>query len=145
MPRWNIYTLEGTISRQDKDKLAEQITALYVDLGIPAFLVNVFFHEMPISRFYSGGKAEHNSVCLYIDHAARNFDTEPKDMRLNFIKKVNEIASPIHGKGTKWEYNIYDHPRDNWRINGMIPPMDYPEVLKEWIAKNDPFQYDGSG
>jgi hypothetical protein len=66
-------------------------------------------------------------------------------MRLNFIKKVNEIASPILGKGTKWEYNIYEHHRDNWRINGMIPPMDHPEVLKQWVAKNEPVQYDGSG
>jgi phenylpyruvate tautomerase PptA (4-oxalocrotonate tautomerase family) len=74
MPRWKIYNLEGTISRQDKDKLAEQLTALYVDLGIPAFWVNVFFHEMSVSRFYSGGKAEHNLVFFHIDHAEKNFD-----------------------------------------------------------------------
>ena len=144
MPRWNIYTLEGTLARKDKDTLAEQITALYVSLGIPAFWVNVFFHEMPVSRFYSGGKAEHNSVFFHIDHAARNFETQPEEVRLGFIKKVNEIAGPILGKGLKWEYNIYDHPRDNWRINGMIPPMDHPEALKEWVAKDEPVVYDGA-
>ncbi|OBT78615.1 hypothetical protein VF21_02360 [Pseudogymnoascus sp. 05NY08] len=90
--------------------------------------------------FYAGGKAKHNSIFFHIDHAARKPQSE--EARLRFIDRVDGIMRPVLGeKCMKWEFNIYDHPRDNWRITGMIPPMDHPEVLKQWIEKNEPVPY----
>lgn len=140
MPRWTIHYPAGAISRDDKDQIAEKVAQLYTELGLPAFWVNVFFHEHSDGSFYAGGKAKHNSVFFHIDHAARKPQSE--EARLMFIDRVDGIMRPVLGeKYMKWEFNVYDHPRDNWRINGMIPPMDHPEVLKQWIEKNEPVPY----
>lgn len=78
-----------------------------------------------------------------MDHAAGKFDTE--EVRHEFIRKVNDIVRPIlDPKGIKWEYNLYEHPRHYWRINGMIPPMEYPEVLEAWMEKDAPVAYEGA-
>jgi hypothetical protein len=57
MPRWTFEITPDTLSKSEKDTLATAITENYVKLGIPAFLVNVFFHENRIGTFYSGENA----------------------------------------------------------------------------------------
>jgi len=107
-----------------------KITKLYTELGIPAFWVNVFFNEFSAEGggYYSGGKSPHNSISFHIDHAARRFESE--EQRGSFIAAVDDIVRPILGeKSFKWEF-IYEHPADNWRINGMVPPVHNPEVLR---------------
>ncbi|QKX59075.1 uncharacterized protein TRUGW13939_06205 [Talaromyces rugulosus] len=135
MPRWTFELAPGTISKEDKAYLAQKITALYTDnYNIPTFWVNVFFHENGEGNFCSGGITPPNAVFFHLDHAASKIETETR--RQEFIQKVNANVKPIFdAKGIKWEYNIYEHPRDNWRINDMIPPMDFPEVLKEWVER----------
>jgi phenylpyruvate tautomerase PptA (4-oxalocrotonate tautomerase family) len=143
MPRWNLYLLEGALSRQQKDELATNVTKLYTAHGIPAFWVNVFFNEYSAEGggFYSGGKSAHDSIFFHIDHAARGFESE--EQRKDFIAAVNAIVRPIFGdQSFKWEFNIYEHPAVNWRINGMIPPVHNPEVLREWTEKDAPIPYD---
>lgn len=140
MPRWTLYSLEGTLSFDDKAKLAEKITALYYSRGIPNFLVNVFFNEYKEGGFFSGGKAKHSVVFFHMDHAAWSFPDE--DYRLKFMAEVDEIVKPIlKDKCTKWEYNVYEHPNLNWRVNGMVPPVTKPDVWKQWIEKNEPVAY----
>ncbi|OBT61641.1 hypothetical protein VE03_08381 [Pseudogymnoascus sp. 23342-1-I1] len=130
MPRWTFEIIPGTLSGEEKDTIARQVTEIYTDAGLPAFWVNVFFHENPIGCFYSGGQSPPNAAFFIIDHAARSFKSEEK--RLDFIGRINTIVGPIfEPKGIKWEYNVYEHPRDNWRVNGMIPPMDNPAVLQQ--------------
>ncbi|KAJ5111365.1 hypothetical protein N7532_001900 [Penicillium argentinense] len=131
MPRWTFEVTPDTLSKDEKDRLAEAITNNYVKLGIPAFLVNVFFHENRIGTFYSGGKTPPNTVFFVLDHAARAFASD-----------VNSIVEPILGpKGVKWEYNIYEHPADNWRVNGMIPPVKQEKLWKQWMDRNEAVEY----
>jgi phenylpyruvate tautomerase PptA (4-oxalocrotonate tautomerase family) len=140
MPRWTIHLLAGSISPEEKDCIAESVTEVYTKMGIPAFWVNVFFHEHSLRGFYSGGKAQHSSIFFHIDHAARPFKSEEE--RLGFLDSIDAIMRPVlESKCFKWEFNVYDHPRENWRINGMIPPMDNPEVLQQWFEKNEPIPY----
>ncbi|KAJ5690352.1 oxalocrotonate tautomerase [Penicillium macrosclerotiorum] len=143
MPRWTFELSPDILSRAEKSALARQITETYVEIGIPAFLVNVFFHELPVGCFYSGGQASPPAIFFHIDHAASGFNSE--EQRLLFIARVNNIVRPVlQPKDIKWEYNIYEHPRDNWRVNGLIPPIEHPEVWKEWVDKNEAVLYDES-
>lgn len=140
MPRWTFEVTPDTLSKAEKDTLAQAITENYGKLGIPAFLVNVFFHENRIGTFYSGGKTPPNTVFFVIDHAARPFSSE--EVRLAFIDSINATVEPILApKGVKWEYNIYEHPAHNWRVNGMIPPVQEGEIWKEWIDQNAAVKY----
>jgi phenylpyruvate tautomerase PptA (4-oxalocrotonate tautomerase family) len=140
MPRWTFEITPDTLSKSEKDTLATAITENYVKLGIPAFLVNVFFHENRIGTFYSGGKTPPNTVFFVLDHAARAFPNEAA--RLAFIDSINEIVKPILGpKGVKWEYNIYEHPPDNWRVNGMVPPVQQGAIWQQWIDRDEPIKY----
>ncbi|KAE8326491.1 putative oxalocrotonate tautomerase [Aspergillus sergii] len=143
MPRWTFYLSPNTLTQEEKGTIARKVTDLYIGYGIPAFWINVFFHETGEGNFYSGGQYPPNAVFFHMDHAAGKFDTE--EVRGEFIRKVNDIVRPIlDPKGIKWEYNLYEHPRHYWRINGMIPPMEYPEVLEEWREKNAPVVYEGA-
>jgi phenylpyruvate tautomerase PptA (4-oxalocrotonate tautomerase family) len=140
MPRWTFELTPDTLSKAEKDILATGITDGYVKLGIPAFLVNVFFHENRIGTFYSGGKTPPNIVFFVIDHAARPFPSE--EVRLGFIDSINNLVSPIlEPKGIKWEYNIYEHPADNWRVNGMVPPVEQENLWQQWIDRNEAVKY----
>lgn len=140
MPRWTFELTPDTLSKAEKDTLATGITNIYVKYSIPAFLVNVFFHENRIGTFYSGGKTPPNTVFFVIDHAARSFPSE--EVRLSFIDGINTLVEPILGpKGVKWEYNIYEHPADNWRVNGMIPPVQQEAIWQQWMDKNEAVKY----
>ncbi|KAL4982454.1 putative oxalocrotonate tautomerase enzyme-domain-containing protein [Aspergillus falconensis] len=112
------------------------------NLDIPAFLVNVFFHENRIGTFYSAGKTPPtpNNVFFVLDHAARSFPSD--EARLASINSVNRIVEPILApKGVKWEYNIYEHPADIWRENGMIAPVQQEEIWEQWMDLNEPVKY----
>lgn len=140
MPRWTFELTPDTLSADEKDILAQRITELYIEHRIPAFLVNAFFHENRIGCFYSGGKSPPNAVFFVIDHAARPFPSE--EVRLGFIARINAIVGPILApKGVKWEYNIYEHPRDNWRVCGMVPPADQTDIMQQWIDRNEAVPY----
>ncbi|KAL3487473.1 putative oxalocrotonate tautomerase [Aspergillus germanicus] len=140
MPRWTFEVTPDTLSRAEKDHLAQAITDNYVKLGIPAFLVNVFFHENRIGTFYSGGKTPPNAVFFVLDHAARSFPSE--EVRLAYIDSVNRIVEPVLApKGVKWEYNIYEHPPDNWRVNGMVPPVGQKDIWDQWMKRDEAVRY----
>ncbi|RHZ55966.1 hypothetical protein CDV55_105186 [Aspergillus turcosus] len=135
MPRWTFELSPDTLSSAEKSTLGKQITDTYVEQGVPAFLVHVFFHETRVACFYSGRKAPLAAVFFVIDNTARSFPSE--EIRLAFIARINKIVEPILGsKGIKWEYNIYEHPADNWRVNGMIPPVDRGAIWQKWIDKD---------
>jgi hypothetical protein len=102
--------------------------------------VNVFFHENRIGTFYSGGKTPPNTVFFVLDHAARSFPSE--EVRLAFIDSVNRIVEPVLApKGVKWEYNIYEHPPDNWRVNGMVPPVQDKKLWEQWMERDEAVRY----
>ncbi|GLA08397.1 hypothetical protein AnigIFM60653_009928 [Aspergillus niger] len=86
IPRCIFEVTLDTLSKDEKDRLAQAITENYVRLGIPAFLVN-------IGTFYSGGQTPPNTVFFVLDHTARPFPSEK--VRLAFINSVNEMVQPI--------------------------------------------------
>ncbi|GKZ24480.1 hypothetical protein AbraIFM66951_010704 [Aspergillus brasiliensis] len=146
MPRWTFELTPDALSATERATLARQITDTYVEIGIPAFLVNVFFHELRPDCFYSGGQSPPPAIFFHIDHAAGRFSDHrlaSEERRLAFIARVNQIVRPIlEPKNLKWEYNIYEHPRDNWRVNGMIPPVENKEVWQQWVDKDEAVPYD---
>lgn len=143
MPRWTFELAPNTLTKEEKRAIAEKVTDLYVNRGVPAFFVNVFFHENGEGNFYSGGKTPPDAVFFHIDHAIRKLPDENE--RTRFISEANAIVRPIFDpKGIKWESNIYEHPRENWRINGMIPPVKHPEIYKQWFEKNEAIYYEGA-
>ncbi|PKX93528.1 uncharacterized protein P174DRAFT_420128 [Aspergillus novofumigatus IBT 16806] len=116
MPHWTFELSPNALSAAEKATLARQITE-------------------------TGGEAPPKAIFFYIDHAASGFPSE--DRRLAFIARVNKIVRPIlEPKDIKWEYNIYEHPRVNWRVNGMIPPVDHPDIWQQWFEGNQPVMYD---
>ncbi|KAF9889847.1 hypothetical protein FE257_006937 [Aspergillus nanangensis] len=141
MPRWTFETTPGTFTREEKHTIARKVTDLYTARGVPRFFINVFFHENGEDNFFSGGKYPPNAVFFHIDHAMSKLPDE--EARKEFIAEANAIMKPIMDpKGMKWESNIYEHPRYNWRINGMIPPVEHPEIMKEWTEKDMPIAYE---
>lgn len=143
MPRWTFELSPGTITTEEKRTIARKVTDLYIARGVPSFFINVFFHETGENDFFSGGKYLPGAVFFHMDDAIRKFPDE--ESRTEFIAEANEIVRPIfEPKGIKWESNIYEHPRYNWRINGMIPPVEYPEVMKEWMEKDMAVPYEGA-
>jgi phenylpyruvate tautomerase PptA (4-oxalocrotonate tautomerase family) len=142
MPRWNFEIMKGTLTRAQKDKMASQITKIYTDLGLPGFAVNVFFHENEEGGFYSGAKTPAPAAFFAITHAARPFKDEEE--RLQFHASVDEIVRPVfEPKGIKWEYNVYIHPGDNWRISGIVPPIiaGRMDVWEKWVQEDRPVVY----
>ena len=45
MPMWKIYHPEHTLSPEDKQQIAQKVTAMYSSF-LPKFYVNVFFEEL---------------------------------------------------------------------------------------------------
>ncbi|KAA8647679.1 hypothetical protein EYZ11_006876 [Aspergillus tanneri] len=140
MPRWTFHLSSGILSDLQKDQLANAITEIYTNIGFPAFWVNVFFNESPTRGYYVGGKHKHRSVFLIVDHAAQSFGSE--ETRLNFLASIDKIVRPIfEPQNIDWELNVYEHPSDNWRINGMIPPVGNPVMLEKWVQANKPVPF----
>lgn len=55
MPLWKIYHPENAFSDDDKQAIAERVTALYTDL--PKFYVGLVFQPVPKASFSSAGNA----------------------------------------------------------------------------------------
>ncbi|KAL2814696.1 hypothetical protein BDW59DRAFT_167107, partial [Aspergillus cavernicola] len=87
-----------------------------------------------------GGISPPNTAFFVIDHAARPFPSG--EVRLGFIDSINALVGPILGpKALKWEYNIYEHPAHNWRVNGMIPPVQEENIWQQWMERNEAVKY----
>ena len=78
MPLWHIYCPEGTYSAEDKRALADRITDLYAEYGLPRFLVSVVFQEVPKDSYLIGGEPADDYVRIWIDQIARRI---PDDAR----------------------------------------------------------------
>ncbi|KAI9040115.1 tautomerase family protein [Aspergillus affinis] len=140
MPVWSFKYSQGALSKQDKVGLAKEITQLYSSKGLPAFYVNVQFFEMGSNDMLVGGEYRSNFVNLSIVHIARTFKTETD--RLDFLKQIDLILERFKTKGLDWEYFIVDAPRQQWKINGMYPPLAGSTKEKEWVRLNRPIQHD---
>lgn len=135
MPLWKIYHPVDAFSAEEKQQLAERITALYRRL--PKFYVGVVFQAVDSGSFFIGAKPADNFVRIWIDHIARTLPTP--ELRKWWIGQCDEALAPyIRDKGLDWEFHIDETPFDLWSIQGIRPPTADSEDEKRWIRENKP-------
>lgn len=134
MPLWHIYCPEGTYSPEDKRALADRITDLYAEYGLPRFLVSVVFQEVPKDSYLIGGEPADDFVRISIDQIARRI---PDDATGWWMKRIRETIAPfVADRGLRSEVHIDNTPRELWSINGLKPPDEGSEEEKRWAAEN---------
>ena len=135
MPLWKLYHPPGVFSPQDKQHLAERITALYRRL--PKFYVGVVFQEVAADSFFIGGQPASKFVRIWVDHIARTLPTP--EIRKWWIGQCDAALAPyIRDRGLDWEFHIDETPFELWSIQGIRPPKADTEDEKRWIAENRP-------
>ncbi|KAH6871564.1 putative oxalocrotonate tautomerase [Thelonectria olida] len=135
MPRWVFNHTKGAFTREDKQKLAQGMSNIYTTYGVAPFLAHVQFFEMEPDDFWSGGEPAHPSSTITIYHAAANIRN--KDEGEQFLKALDSVVRPVlKPKGITWESNIYETPRDNWRVQGMKAPDFNTEMNDRWVKNN---------
>ena len=140
MPLWNLYCPVGAYTPEDKQELAERITALYANVGLPKFYVSVLFHELPRDSFLVGGEPADDFVRIWVDHIARRV---ADNGRRSWLDKINSVVAPfVEQRGYRWELHIDDTPNDQWTIQGLTPPPADSEAEKLWAADNKPQPYE---
>ncbi len=143
MPLWNIYCPEGTYSAEDKRALADRITDLYAEFGLPRFYVNVMFNEIGSDSCYIGGEPADDFVRISIDQIARGV---PEDLAAWWMKRIRKTMAPfVTERGLRWEVHVDDTPVELWMIDGYFPPPEGSEDEKRWAGENKPSELVGSG
>ena len=75
MPMWIVHAPEGVYSVEDKKKITETITQIYVEfVDLPKFYVVVRFDEYPVDSMWLGGEPANDFVRFVVDHIARQMD-----------------------------------------------------------------------
>src|SRR5256885_8260904 len=93
MPLWKIYHPENAFSDEDKQAIAQRITAVYCDL--PRFYVGVVFEAVARTSFFIGGEPADDFVRISVDHIARQIrDEETKTRFLRSEEHTSELQSP---------------------------------------------------
>ena len=136
MPKWQFAHTKGAFTKEDKEKLAKGMARIYVAYGLPAFYAHVQFIELGADDFWSGGEIpDHPSTTISIYHAAAN--VRNKDEGEQFLKALDDVVRPVlKPKGIRWESNVYETPRDLWRLQGMAPPDFNTELHNKWVKDN---------
>jgi phenylpyruvate tautomerase PptA (4-oxalocrotonate tautomerase family) len=136
MPLWNLYCPEGAYTAADKQALAQAITDLYAEFGLPRFYVSVVFQELPPESYYVGGEPADDFVRIWIHEIARRV---PEDARGWWMKRIRDAIAPhIADRGLRSEVHIDNTPRELWSINGLKPPAEGSEEEKRWALENKP-------
>ena len=95
MPLWRIFAHPDTFSPPQRAAFAKDITDYYVDKGLPAFYVNVFFIPLEAENFFIGGTPRTNFVRISIEHIARHYpdgDTRAgKEYREGRMELINQV------------------------------------------------------
>ena len=131
MPVWDINLTAGALSASEKSSLAQSITKIYTDIGLPAFYVQVRYHSAsPTSTFYGGTDTSdpildsptgvQKYAGIQIVHLARTMDSE--QVKERFLRSVDKVLNPVFkGNGWHWEYFVTEADRALWKINGIKP------------------------
>ncbi|CAG7988229.1 unnamed protein product [Penicillium salamii] len=139
MPIWSFKYSRGALSDSDKLDLAKDITQLYTSYGLPPFYINVQFFEMGPNDMFVGGQSRPNFVNLSIVHIARSHKHETD--RMDFLRKIDLILERFKAKDLDWEYFVVDTLRQQWKINGMYPPLADSDEEREWVRLNRPTKH----
>ncbi|MFF2083747.1 tautomerase family protein [Nocardia sp. NPDC058176] len=139
MPLWHIHHTPDTLTVQDKQNFATDITAFYTRFGLPPFYAVALFHEIAADSCYVGGVSM-PSVRITIDHLARQLD-DP-DLRRQMTERLHDLIAPYtHDRGLHLEFNVTEVPRDTWMIAGMFPPAAGSDIERGWAEANKPLPY----
>jgi phenylpyruvate tautomerase PptA (4-oxalocrotonate tautomerase family) len=90
MPLWKIYHPENAFSDEDKQAIAQRITAVYGDL--PRFYVGVVFEAVARTSFFIGGEPADDFVRISVDHIARQIRDE--ETKTRFLEGSCRPSSP---------------------------------------------------
>ncbi|UJR13203.1 hypothetical protein I4U23_000225 [Adineta vaga] len=140
MPLHRIFHPPSAFSSSDKATISERITTLYTDHGLPAFYVVILFTPVESDSFFVGGKSTDKFIRIVVQHLARQIPNDEEKQKFS-EKYENAIAPFIKDKGYDWEVHVEEVPPEMWRENGLIPPIKYPEIEKEWVRLNKPIPY----
>ncbi|RYP63939.1 hypothetical protein DL769_006817 [Monosporascus sp. CRB-8-3] len=153
MPLWEIFhTAAAFAAPLSKALLVQNITAYYVNAGLPAFYVNVLFRQMAGEDMWIGGRPAaafpgadpepeplaRPFVRLSIQHLAVHQPNETAMVAM--CDRIDKWLSP-HFEDYDWEYNIEQPPRALWRINGIIPPPSGSEAERKWVEEGRPSKW----
>ncbi|KAF2971712.1 hypothetical protein GQX73_g1775 [Xylaria multiplex] len=135
MPRWVFNHTKGAFTYEDKKKLAQGMSNIYTTFGLPAFLAHVHFFELEDGNIWSGGEPSHPFTTITIYHAAANIRNKVEGE--HFLKALDDVVRPVlKPKGIGWESNVYETPRDNWRVQGLAAPDFGTEMMSRWVRDN---------
>ena len=136
MPLWKIYHPVGAFSGEDKQGMAEAITAIYAR-NLPKFYVGVVFQEVAPDSFFIGGERADDFVRIWVDHIARSMPSP--EMRAKFIELVDAALAPyIRDRGLRWEYHVDETSYELWSIHGYRPPLPGTQDEQRWRTENRP-------
>ncbi|KAJ5813777.1 uncharacterized protein N7503_000527 [Penicillium pulvis] len=148
MPLWQIYHPHGTFEdHASKQAFADDITKMYVTLGLPAFYVVTQFHKMEHNDVFVGGKmriaTDTPFVRVVINHVALHVpDADAAYLRTT--SRLDEIVKPhLLDKGYDFEYHVGETERRLWKINSLIPPPFKSPEEQVWVEENKASPYEG--
>jgi phenylpyruvate tautomerase PptA (4-oxalocrotonate tautomerase family) len=124
MPLWKIYHPENAFSDEDKQAIAQRITAVYGDL--PRFYVGVVFEAVARTSFFIGGEPADDFVRISVDHIARQIRDEETKTRF------------LADRGLRWEMHVDETPFSLWSIQGLRPPVPGTPEGEKWRTDNQP-------
>ncbi|EGU81406.1 hypothetical protein FOPG_10093 [Fusarium oxysporum f. sp. conglutinans race 2 54008] len=139
MPLWVFGHSAGAFTPEEKKDLAEAVTQLYVDFGLPSFYVNVQFIPLGADDLWYGGKPHPKFTMISIYHVARNVQDLPVEKQNNFLNAVDGVLTPRMTKmGMGWEYFVSESRREFWKIDGIAPPPTGSALEKLWFQHDRP-------
>lgn len=99
MPLWRIFAHPDTFTPTQRTAFAKNITEYYVDKGLPAFYVNVFFVPLEADQCFVGGVPKTNFVRIAIEHIAKHYPNGSTDAeklyragRMDLIDQVRSMS-----------------------------------------------------
>ncbi|KAH8593077.1 putative oxalocrotonate tautomerase [Bisporella sp. PMI_857] len=135
MPKWVFHHTAGSFTAEEKRRIAQGMTKIYIGVGLPAFYCHTHFIELQPENIYAGGENPSALTTVSIYHVARSFDT--KEIQDMFFQGLDDVLRPIlKPKGIEWESAIYEGSLEYWRINGLIPPAMGSDLEKKWAKEN---------
>ncbi|KAG4438456.1 hypothetical protein IFR05_006066 [Cadophora sp. M221] len=133
MPILKFYTSPGQLTDEEKQELATTLTAGYSKM-MPAFFVNIMFHELPHGSFFMAGKPTNGKFVRFTaEHIAMNFkeDFERANRYLDWVGKI--FKERFEPRGWTWEFSVTESRRELWRIQSLVPPLVGSEAMKLWM------------
>jgi phenylpyruvate tautomerase PptA (4-oxalocrotonate tautomerase family) len=135
MPLWKIYHPENAFSDEDKQAIAQRITAVYGDL--PRFYVGVVFEAVARTSFFIGGEPADDFVRISVDHIARQIRDE--ETKTRFLEGVRRQLSPVSAdRGLRGARHVDETPFSLWSIQGLRPPVPGTPEGEKWRTDNQP-------